>query len=391
MYKYRHTSSTRAAVSRLHELRTQLDRRGPLPRVWLGRTRRDLEAEAIAASTSMEGVAVTADEVRRILVGDRPKEVSPENRQLVLGYQSAMEYVLRRADDAGFTWQTELILGLHDRVLAGSYALGAGRFRDTQNRVTRTADGAVVYLPPQPSDVPGAVNEMCKWAQQHEDLEPPIMAACLHVRLAGIHPFADGNGRTARVLASLAMYRGGFRLPEFTSLEEWWGRHVSDYYQAFSCLGEQWNPSVDITQFIEIHMQAQVRQVEALSLRQETERALWIVFEDMVSEDLEMDRRAANALYDAFHVRPVTNEYYRQLTDVSVNTATADLKRLAASGMLKGVGYGRARMYQAERRLYEAVVEAAELARSVQIDSTLPLERLRHLVVAALAGKIRVN
>jgi Fic family protein len=45
------------------------------------------------------------------------------------------------------------------------------------------------------------------------------------VAVAAIHPFRDGNGRVARVVASLAMYRGGFNLPEFTSLEEWWGRH----------------------------------------------------------------------------------------------------------------------------------------------------------------------
>lgn len=68
---------------------------------------------------------------------------------------------------------------------------------------------------------------------------------------------SDGNGRVARVAASLAMYRGGFKLPEFTSLEEWWGRHRADYYAAFRCLGDIFNPTADITPFLRAHMEAQ--------------------------------------------------------------------------------------------------------------------------------------
>ena len=62
--------------------------------------------------------------------------------------------------------------------------------------------------------------------------------------MAAIHPFADGNGRTARIVASLVMYRGGFRHPQFTSLEEWWGQLSDDYYEAFACLGPRWDETV---------------------------------------------------------------------------------------------------------------------------------------------------
>lgn len=389
MYRYKITKPISFAIRRLHELRERLDRRGPLPRVWLGRTRQDLEAEAIAASTSMEGVAVTAEEVRRILVGEEPKEVSAEDRKLVLGYRSAMEYVLRRADDPGFEWQRELVLGLHDRVLAGSYAHGAGRFRETQNLVVRESEGRVVYLPPPAQEVSALVDEMCAWARESTSIDPPVVAALLHLRTAGIHPFSDGNGRTARVLASLAMYRGGFRLPEFTSLEEWWGRHMPDYYAAFDCLGDEWNPDADVTSFVEAHTDAQVRQVEALSLRQETERALWTVLEDLVTDELGMDRRAANALYDAFFSRSVSNEYYRRLTDIHVNTATNDLKRLAAGGVLEATGYGRGRFYRAGPRLYPLVAASAGLDTPVQRDTTLPADKRRDIVIAALAEKLR--
>src|SRR3989304_5946769 len=98
------------------------------------------------------------------------------------------------------------------------------------------------FHPPPAEDVPGLVNIACSVMQN--GLEPPaIGAAWIHAALAAIHPFSDGNGRASRVVASLAMYRGGFKLPEFTSLEEWWGRHLSDYYAAFLCLGRTFDPA----------------------------------------------------------------------------------------------------------------------------------------------------
>ena len=82
--------------SELDEWHRLLDYRGPLPRAWAGRLRRDLEAEAVAASTRMEGRNVTVEEVRRILAGASTPKVDPEDRSLVEGYRH--EFVLRRAD-----------------------------------------------------------------------------------------------------------------------------------------------------------------------------------------------------------------------------------------------------------------------------------------------------
>jgi hypothetical protein len=86
----------------LDRRRAQLDHREPIPRTWAGRLRRDLEAEAVAASTSMEGIPVTVEEVHRILAGDRPPETKEEDAALVRGYREAMSFVLRRASVARF-------------------------------------------------------------------------------------------------------------------------------------------------------------------------------------------------------------------------------------------------------------------------------------------------
>lgn len=325
-----------------------------LPRTWEGRLRRDLEAEAVAASTRMEGVNVTLDVVRRILAGDQPPNVEPQDRQLVEGYRDAMNFVLRQADDAAFTWDRGLIVGLHDRVLAGRYDYGAGRLRtDKQVWVTNRVTGEEVFLPPPGNEVEALLVdsvEKMRTTASHS----AIASAWIHVAVAAIHPFGDGNGRSARILASLAMYRGGFKRREFTSLEEWWGHHLDDYYGSFRCLGSTFDPSADVTSFVAGHLVAQVQQVRALDLRVRAEQQVWMAVEE-AAEDAGMDRRLANALWDVFFGRDVTAGYYRSLTGVSPATATKDLAIALAAGLLTAKGERRGRRYLAGDGLFRAV------------------------------------
>ena len=337
--------------------RSRLDYRGPLPRAWKGRLRRDLEVEAVAASTRMEGVNVTVEEVRRILVGERPPEVPEENRELVRGYGDAMSFVLRRADDPAFSWDGGLIVGLHDRVLAGRHALEAGRLRTAKPVfVLNRSTGEQVFLPPRGEDVQILVEEACARMEGGHP-HAALAAAWIHVAIAAIHPFRDGNGRCARILASLAMYRGGLRRPEFTSMEEWWGRHLDDYYRLFDCLGAEFDRNADVTPFVRSHIQAQLHQVRALDVTLRAQQQIWTAVE-AAAEEAGLDRRLANALWDAFFGRDVTAGYYRALADVSPATATHDLATAVASGLLRAVGQRRGRRYLAGERLYGSVAGA---------------------------------
>ena len=331
--------------------RSQLDRAGTLPRRWAGRLRRDLEAEAVAASVSMEQVPVTVDEVRRILAGERVAGVSDVDQSLVLGYREAMEYVLRRADDPGFRWTRELVVGLHDRVLGGNYALGAGRLATGPRFVVDRVTGAERFTPPPAGLVPELVDRACSRMEAGHE-HPAMASGWIHVATAAIHPFRDGNGRVARVLASLAMYRGGFQLREFTSLEEWWGHHLSDYYAAFDCLGATFSEDADVTPFLTVHIEAQLSQVRALELRRRVERRIWEALEDAV-EEARLQRRLVHAVWDAFFEREVTPAYYMGVTDVSRATATNDLRAAVAAGLLEARGGGRSRHYVVGPMLYE--------------------------------------
>ena len=373
-------------TAELDRWKAQLDYRGPVPRSWAGRLRRDLEAEAVAASTSMEGVPVTVEEVHHILAGDRPARTREEDAALVRGYRDAMSFVLRRADDTAFKWARELLIGLHDRILAGNWGAGAGRLRIGPAQLIDNRTGELVFQPPPPEDVPELVDRACSVIEKGLE-HAAIGAAWIHVAVAAIHPFTDGNGRAARVVASLAMYRGGFKLPEFTSLEEWWGRHLSEYYSSFRCLGNTFDPNADVTPFIRAHLEAQLHQVRALDLRERVQQRVWTAVEEAVTA-AGLDPRCSNAVWDAFFSRSVTPRYYRSLADVSVATATKDLAAVVAAGLLRPVGRARSRTYHAGTGLYARigaalgvpVNESSEAARGTiigELTRRVALERPR--------------
>lgn len=348
-------ASVAADCAEIDDWRDRLDHRGALPRRWVGQLRRDLETDAIAASTIMEQVPVTVDDVRRILAGAPTPTVSDESRALVLGYREAMGFVLRQADGGTFDWDRSLVINLHDRIMGGRYALGAGRLRDRQVFIVDGRSGQELFRPPPPRQVPGLLDRVLRRAGALRS-HAAVRSAWLHVALAAVHPFADGNGRTCRVLASAVMYRGGFRLPEFTSLEEWWGRNLPDYYGAFRCLGGSFEQAADVTPFVEAHVAAQLAQVRGLDRRQRTEGQIWTAIGNVL--DLaRLPERLASALWEAFFGRDVTAGYYRLVAEVSPASATTDLARAAAAGLLEARGERRGRRYQATGRLTACVAE----------------------------------
>ena len=369
----------RPLAAELDELRGRLDARGPLVIAWEGQLRRDLEAASVQASVAMEGVPVTLEQVRHILAGDPPASVAPDDADLVRGYREAMVYVQSRADDPVLEWDPELVKAIHHRVLAGRP--GAGRYGG-ERFVVRDATGELVFTPPQ-EGVDRLVAEVCERMNAFDD-HPAVRAAWVHVAVAAVHPFKDGNGRTARVLAALAMYRGGFRRPELCSLEEWWGRHRQAYDPAFACLGSRFDRRADVTPFIRAHLEAQRSQVRALALSEETNRRVWDAL-GRACERAGLPDRAAFALWDAYNAREITRSYYRAVTDVGDTSATSDFNGLRAAGLLVAQGRTRGRRYVAGPRLYPAIAEELAIPGAEHADRSIIVGRLTEQVARSHA------
>ncbi|MBW2733893.1 MAG: Fic family protein [Deltaproteobacteria bacterium] len=327
----------------------------------------------------MEGVPVTVQEVRRILAGEKPANLAESSQELVRGYQEAMSFVLRRADDPAFSWNRELIIGIHDRVLGGNYALDAGRLRRRPRYLVDQATGREIFAPAAAENLEELVDRVCD-AMTRSNVHAAAAAAWIHIAVAAIHPFGDGNGRVARILASLVMVRAGYKRPQFTSLEEWWGHNLPTYYAAFACLGASFDAKADVTPFIVAHTSAQLSQIRALDLRERCEHQIWTALENLLA-DLGLAPRLANALWDAFHGRDVTAGFYRNLADISPATATSDLSAATAAGLLRTEGRRRGRRYLPGDRLVPLLTEALGIAPELA-------EEGQRAVVAALGARL---
>ena len=109
-------------------------------------------------------------------------------------------------------------------------------FRDGQNVIRDSSSGAIVYMPPEASDVSPLINELVNWVSWAEKtgVPVPLVAGLLHYQFVTIHPYYDGNGRTARLLATFILQRGGYGLQGFFSLEEFHARDILAYYRALA-------------------------------------------------------------------------------------------------------------------------------------------------------------
>ncbi|MEK7827179.1 MAG: Fic family protein [Thermodesulfobacteriota bacterium] len=108
--------------------------------------------------------------------------------------------------------------------------------RDGQNVIRDSASVVIVYMPPEASDVPRLMNELVNWVSWAEKTGVPVslVAGLLHYQFVTIHPYYDGNGRTARLLATFILQRGGYGLQGFFSLEEFHARDLLAYYRALA-------------------------------------------------------------------------------------------------------------------------------------------------------------
>ena len=111
------------------------------------------------------------------------------------------------------------------------------------------------------------------------------------------------------------------------------------------------------------------------------------MLEDIAVHDLRLHERATHGLYDAFFARAVTNRYYRTVADVSGVTASHDLGKLVASGLLRSRGAGRSAHYLATPELYRRVISAAELDAG-WLAAGDSREESRDLALAGLAARL---
>ncbi|MBV9852159.1 MAG: Fic family protein [Armatimonadetes bacterium] len=205
-------------------------------------------------STQIEGNRLTQAQVRQTLAGARLPGRERDAAE-VRNYYRALEEAERLAQKEGPVTEED-VRRLHGLVMHGRPS--PTPYRAEQNVIRDSLTGDIVYLPPEAKDVPGLMADLVAWINQEleqGELPAPVVAALAHYQFATVHPYYDGNGRTARLLVTLVLHRSGYGMGGIYSLEEYYARDLSGYYGALS-VGPSHNyyfgrAEADVTGFLE--------------------------------------------------------------------------------------------------------------------------------------------
>ena len=306
-------------------------------------------------TTAIEGNPLRAEEGMRVSVEgpnrERPNEVEIAN------IEEAYELIYQVGPDPSIGVDQGLIRTLHSIVLKGlpdRAARNRGRYRLGPAGVALPGSREVVYLPPSAQSVPelmsGLVGDIADWRQQ---FPAAVVAALVHFGIVSIHPFEDGNGRTARLVAHMLLSGAGDVAALLTVNDAIWVRR-SEYYRV---LGETQDPDfrqdLDVTPFVQFHTDALISAANSLEdeavefsrLRDEFVRS----FGGAITE-----RQTLGLLFLLLVGRPISSAAYMKFTGASQATASRDLKEMVRQEMLVRAGAGRSTRYEPHPNLLAA-------------------------------------
>jgi Fic family protein len=351
------------------------------PGRWSGFLRRNTLARALQGSNSIEGYNANLEEAQAVVDDERPETLEEETLSALIGYRTAMTYVLRVHDDPYAEVNAQFIRGLHYMMLSYDLTKHPGQWRPGAIFVVRDPDGDVVYEGPDAPDVPGLIAELVDQIINLKDADSTVLAAMTHLNLTMIHPFKDGNGRMARALQTLVLARDGILSPVFCSIEEWLGRNTEGYYATLAEVGHgRWNPQNDPLPWVRFCLVAHYQQAATLMRRNNEFARVWAEIE-RIRGGFHLPDRMDAALMDATYGYKVRNNRYRVDNDISDVVASRDLKRLCEVGLLRPVGEKRGRYYLAAQPLIEVRQRLRDRTRASN-----PYDLIRDRSAADVAG-----
>tara|TARA_B100001167_G_scaffold85440_1_gene51476 strand:+ start:340 stop:1320 length:981 start_codon:yes stop_codon:yes gene_type:complete len=235
--------------SPLTDKKNQIDTFRPLPPALVKNLEEWFLIELTYTSNALEGNTLTRKETAAVV----EKGITIGGKSLIehleaTNHAKALQDIMKLVNSKTTDLTENEILTVHNTILRGIDDENAGHYRSIPVRIS----GSQVILP-NPARVPDHMQNFAKWLASTQDMHPVELAAEAHYRLVTIHPFTDGNGRTARLLMNLILMQHGYppalirkrdRLKYISSLEKaQLGGSIDDYYKV---IYDAANRSLDI-------------------------------------------------------------------------------------------------------------------------------------------------
>lgn len=292
--------------------------------------------QSTEASNAIEGIVTTDTRIRQLV----EEKTTPKNRseQEIAGYRDVLSIIHESFDVIPIT--RNYILQLHKILYSHTNNPVAGQTKNVQNYISAThPDGhsEILFTPLAPYETPPALDRICEEYNRvigNLELEPLIaIPVFLHDFLC-IHPFNDGNGRMSRLLTTLLLYRNGFYVGKYISLEAKIAKNKDLYYDALGASQHGWHEGKDDpVPFIKYLLGT------ILSAYKDFEERFALVEQKLPA--LETVRRATENKIGRF-----TKQDIRELCPaLSISSIEGALRKLVAAGELRREGKGKNTCY----------------------------------------------
>lgn len=292
--------------------------------------------QSTEASNKIEGIVTTATRIKQLC----DQKTAPRNRdeEEISGYRDALSLIHESYEYIPI--KSSYILQLHQVLYRYSQRGIGGRFKNTQNfiaEVRENGEQIVRFMPLDPFETPMAIEAICESFNREMDnceIDPLILIPAFIIDFLCIHPFNDGNGRMSRLLTTLLLYRAGYVVGKYVSLENKIEKTKASYYEALEKSDVNWNTEGnDITAFIKYILGT------ILAAYRDFEDRITIV-EGSVSS-LDMVRNAVNDTIGKF----TKSDIMERVPAIGKTSIENALKTLLQEGVIGKEGKGRATFY----------------------------------------------
>jgi len=314
-----------------------------LPKKFLDRLASENEKKEAYYSSHIEG-AVTSLEVA-LLHLNKPsrKDYGDESLQMIVNNRDALEYI--RGQNAN-PFSYKMICGLHKILIRNTHKqrpITVGEYRKGPIYVV-DSQGQVVYEGPSASKVMLMMDAYIQWMNSASEIHPLIKAALVHLYFVHVHPFDDGNGRSARALSNLYLMKQDYQFINFLAPSDYFDHHRSEYYRAIQNAEAH---DSDATFFIHYYLTALAEQLKDVQTEIEKETKVRDI-RDLLSRKVQarLDKKQIKALqWMLEHSEKMTTRKYCKLSQCSDETARKDFNRLIKAGLIQKIGDGRTTGY----------------------------------------------
>jgi Fic family protein len=321
--------------------------------------------EESITSSQLEGAATTHKVAKEMLRrGRKPRN---QGEQMIYNNYGAMQFIRSNKD---LSLSPDLILQLQaimtDLTLEDPSAAGRWRRADENVRVVDERNHEVLYVPPPASDITARIIELCDFANGSNEgpfIHPLIKAIAIHFMIGWIHPFVDGNGRTARALFYWSMANSGYWLIEFTSISRVLKKAPAQYARAYLYTETDDN---DLTYFIDHQLDVICEAIKALHkyLAEKTKeigdtRRLIASSPKLKGKLNHRQLAAMEYLMKHAHVIYRIREH-QTANEVTYETARTDLLELVDWGLLEKHREGKAFVFQMSQKLRHRLAASAK-------------------------------